>query len=379
MRVMEIIRDAEGGMKTHFLTLVKGLAARGVEVIALCNFEIESNKLMKDAGVRVISCPFPGAIKPLSDSKTIIKIVSIIQSTRPDIVHCHGFKAGLVGRLACLITGNSMIYTVHNFITYGRGKGACWLIRNIEGWLGNKTQAIISVSQALKKSMMLEMRIDESRLHVIYNSIPKWCPGNRNSTRRKYHVENNQILIGTVARLIPSKGVEILLRAVSEIINADSHIKLLIVGSGPEESRLKELALKLGIETQVIFTGRVSNIENYYSAFDIFVLPTLTEGLGLTVLEAMSFGLPVIATSVGGIPEWVKHKKNGILVQSGNIFELKTALQFFLNNPSVAAQFGRQAKEDIKKGLTQDKMIYKTITIMENVTINQQRRKSISP
>ena len=88
----------------------------------------------------------------------------------------------------------------------------------------------------------------------------------------------------------------------------------MVAGSGPEESRLKKLALKLGIGSQVIFVGRVLDMENYYSAFDIFVLPTLTEGQGITVLEAMSFELPVITTSVGGITEFVRHKKNGLLV-----------------------------------------------------------------
>lgn len=365
MRVMEIIREAEGGMKTHFISLVKGLAAQGIEVIVLCNFERKSRILMESDGVQIIPCPFPGTIKLLTDFRTIVQIASIIRDTRPNIVHCHGFKAGLLGRSACLLTGSPMLYTVHNFITYGRDKYTSWLIRNIERWMGNKTDAIISVSHALKKSMNKDNGIDNEKIHVIYNSIPQWSPGDRNATRRKHNIEDNHILIGTVARLIPSKGIDVLLKAVAGIVTSNSCIKLLIAGSGPEETRLKELSQKLGMESQVIFTGRISDMHNYYSAFDIFILPTLTEGLGITVMEAMYFGLPVIASSVGGIPELVKDRINGLLVQADNIFELRTAIQFLLDNPLKATQYGKQAKEDIEKGLTQNDMINETISVLE--------------
>ncbi|HHU49537.1 MAG: glycosyltransferase family 4 protein [Caldicoprobacterales bacterium] len=365
MRVMEIIREAEGGMKTHFLSLVKGLSGQGIEVIALCNFDIKSKKLLKEAGVRVISFSFPGTIKPFSDCTAAIRIATLIRKTRPDIVHCHGFKAGLLGRIAGQITGISMVYTVHNFVAYGRGEYSIRLIRYLEGCISRKADAIICVSEALKKNMVEEMGMDDKRLSVIYNSIPDLPPGDRKATRQKHNIDDTDILIGTAARLIPSKGIDILLKAASGILAVHPHVRLLIAGSGPEEKKLKELVQTMGIGARVVFTGRVSDMENYYSAFDIFVLPTLSEGLGITVLEAMSFGLPVVATKTGGIPEWVVHRKNGLLVQPGNVMELRTALQFMLDNPAKAVQYGCNAKADIKKGLTQHKMIEETVSVLK--------------
>ena len=367
MRVIEIIRDAEGGMKTHFTTLTKGLAEQGIDVTAICNFEERCKKDLEAAGIRVISFSFHKTIRPLSDCIAIFKLVSIIRKMKPDIVHCHGFKAGLLGRLAGRITGAKLLYTVHNFVTYGRGICTSLLIRYFESWMGSRTHGIICVSRALKKSMMEEMGLDEMKLFVIYNSIPDWPAGNRRVTRKIHCIEGNHILIGTAARLIPSKGIEILLRAASGILSVYPHVRLLIAGSGPQESGLKELARILGVEAQVVFTGRGSDMHNYYAAFDIFVLPTLTEGLGITVLEAMSFGLPVIASSVGGIPEFVIHKKNGILVQPGNVFELRTALQFLLDNPIKTRYYGYQAKTDIQKGLTRDQMIEQTVSVLNTI------------
>ena len=169
------------------------------------------------------------------------------------------------------------------------------------------------------------------------------------------------------ARLIPSKGIDILLKAVPDILDENPGIRLMIVGSGPEEIKLKRLAAELGIESKVIFTGSVADIHNYYSAFDIFVLPTLSEGLGITILEAMSFGLPVLASAAGGITEVITHERNGILIEPGDINELRTALQFLLDNPAKAKQYGCRAKEDIKKTFANNRMIQETILVIKEI------------
>jgi hypothetical protein len=140
MRVIEIIRDAEGGMKTHFTTLTKGLAEQGIDVTAICNFEERCKKDLEAAGIRVISFSFHKTIRPLSDCIAIFKLVSIIRKMKPDIVHFHGFKAGLLGRLAGRITGAKLLYTVHNFVTYGRGICTSLLIRYFESWMGMAIQ-----------------------------------------------------------------------------------------------------------------------------------------------------------------------------------------------------------------------------------------------
>jgi len=365
MRVMEIIRDAEGGMKIHFIALVKGMAERGIEVIALCNFSKDSRKELENAGVKVYPFPMPGKINIIADIKCISKMVMLMRQTKPDAVHCHGFKAGLLGRAAGSIAGARLVYTVHNFTGYGRSKSGKNMINRIEKWMAARTGAIICVSRALKMSMK-DAGIDEEKLHVVYNSIPCWPAADRSRVRRKYNIEDS-IIIGTVARLIPSKGIDILLKAAAPVLQEYPRARILIAGSGPEEYRLKELAQSLRISDKVIFAGRVSGIQDYYAAFDIFVLPTLSEGLGISVLEAMSFGLPVIASAAGGIPEWVIHGRNGCFVEPGNVFELRSALKSLIEDPDKAGEYGRMAKQTTQKGLSEQEMIDKTLSVINAV------------
>ncbi|NLC42683.1 MAG: glycosyltransferase family 4 protein [Clostridiales bacterium] len=368
MRLMEIIGKAEGGMKRHYISLCRGLIDEGAEVFAICNFSEDDTEDLKLTGIHVIKFPFSKTIRPFLNIWKLIKLIYYIRKTKPQLIHCHGFKAGFFGRMAGWLNGTQipLAYTVHNFVTFGRGKIISRFIQVVEKWMGEKTHKIICVSKALKTSMNRDMGIPEGKLHVVYNAIPALPAANGNSSiREKYNIGDNEWIVGTVARLIPSKGIHILLTAMSGILFKCSNAKLLIVGSGPEEIHLKKLAESLGIFKQIIFAGNVSNIQDYYASFNIFVLPTLTEGLGITVLEAMYFGLPIIASSVGGIPEWLTHEKNGILIPPDNAFALRIALQSFFENPELAKKYGWQAKQDIhEKGLSESEMIRQTWAVL---------------
>ncbi len=370
MRIMEIIGDVEGGMKGHYITLSKGLVGEGAEVISVCNFPKDDIEGMKSAGIHVISLPFSKTIRPLLNIWMLTKLMYFIRKTKPNVIHCHGFKAGFLGRMAGWLDGNQipLAYTVHNFITYGRGRILRRYIQHFEKWMGKKTQKIFAVSKALKASMNRDMGIPEEKIHVIYNALQAFPAGDGNSIRKNYSIGDNEWIVGTVARLIPSKGIQVLITAMSGILFKYPYVKLLIVGSGPDENHLKKLAESLGVSKQTIFAGKVSNVQDYYASFNIFALPTLSEGLGITVLEAMYSELPIIASSVGGIPEWLTHEKNGILVPPDNVFALRTALQYLMENPELAEKYGRQAKRDIQeKGLTKEDMIKQTWMILSGM------------
>ena len=363
MTIMEIIREAEGGMKEHFMTLVKGLAQEGVEVTALCHFPEAETKELEICGIKVIPYSFPKKLFPMLGA--LVKICKLLQKSRPDLIHCHGFQAGFLGRLAGWLTGIPSVYTVHNFVTFGRGEWVSGWIQRFERWMGKKTAKTICVSRALKTTMVQEINIPEEKLHVVYNAVPTLPAGDRAAIRSIHNLTDEDWVIGTAARLIPSKGIPILLTAVSCSLAKYPNIKVLIAGSGPEETNLRMLSRSLGIAGQTIFAGKVSNIHDYYAAFDCFVLPTLSEGLGITVLEAMSFGLPIIASAVGGIPEVLDHERNGILVPPNHTFALRTALQTLLEDPEQGAVYGQQAKLDIQKGLTEKEMVKQTWSVLK--------------
>ena len=369
MRIMEIIRKSEGGMKEHAIVLVKGLLQKGHQVTVLCDFPEEDLLFLENAGAQVILFRFPGTIRPLKDLMKVGRLYSILCGTKPDVVHCHGFKAGLIGRMAGGLAGRPLVYTVHNFVLHGRTESSGFLIRSFEKWIYGKTDAVICVSQALKDSMTVEMGLSPRKIHVIHNSRPEWDTGDREKIRRQYGIGKDNVLIGTAARLIPSKGIHLFLKAAPAILDRYPDAILMIAGSGPEENRLKDMAQGLDIAGRVIFAGQISNMRDYYSAFDLFLLPTLSEGLGITILEAMSFGLPVIASAVGGIPELISHGVNGILIQPGSPSEIRDALVFCMENPQVAKAYGQQARADVRCGYSPEEMTAKTISVLESVLV----------
>jgi glycosyltransferase involved in cell wall biosynthesis len=377
MKIMEIIRKSEGGMKEHYITLLKGMLLAGHQVTALCDFSEEIMAELDRSGAQVIRFRFPGSISPLIDACSIAKLYFIIRKTKPDIIHCHGFKAGLIGRLPGWAAGIRLVYTIHNFVLYGRGKGSSCLIRSFEKWFCKKTDAVICVSQALRDSMADAMGLSPEKLHVVYNSRPAWkASGDRERIRNQYGIGADTVLIGTAARLIPSKGIHLLLEAAAEILRKRPDAFFMIAGSGPEEGKLKHDAEKLAIADRVIFAGHVNNMGDYYAAFDVFVLPTLTEGLGITVLEAMSFGLPVVASAVGGIPELISHGKNGLLIKPGKVQDIIDALLFCLGNRQVAREYGNRAKDDVRTGFTSEEMTAQTLAIFQSILDKQDLTRS---
>lgn len=367
MKIMEVIRKSDGGMKQHYISLVKGLVMAGHIVYAFCSYSGKDAAELKHAGAEVCCFDFQGEISPLNDIRKIIQLTGMIRRLKPDIVHCHGFKASLICRPAAFFASCSCVYTVHNFVLSGRGNVSRKLIGTLEKLMAGKTAAVITVSNALKDEMVKNMGVDTGKVYVVHNAKPVLNNGNRDKTRKLHGITEKDILVGTVARLVPSKGIDLLIEAMAGIFSAYPDAKLLIAGSGPDEGRLRHIAETSGLNGRIIFAGQISNIEDYYAAFDYFVLPTMSEGLGISVMEAMSAGLPVIASETGGIPELITHMKNGLLVKPGSKDEISKALLLLLQNRNVASEFGRQAAAASSMMFTEEDMVKETIDIFKQV------------
>jgi glycosyltransferase involved in cell wall biosynthesis len=139
----------------------------------------------------------------------------------------------------------------------------------------------------------------------------------------------------------------------------------LIMGNGPYKQELIKKAAYLNIQNKVTFLGYVNNIHNYLNAIDIFVLPSLSEGLGISIIEAMAAGKPVIAARTGGIPEIVNHDDNGYLVTPGDAGELALAIMYLIANPQVREDYGRRGCRDVRERFSVDKMLNLTADILQ--------------
>jgi len=370
IKVMEIIREAYGGMKEHYVMLLKGLRQRGFDVLALCNFSQPVMEELKNAGVEVYPFVIPGEVQFCRDIRRTMMISSVIKEYKADVVHCHGYKAGVVGRLAGMLAGCPRVYTVHNFILPMAMPAKRWVLGKVECVLSRYTQGIITVSHALKEELVQNCRIPAGKIHVVHNGIPFYNSLNTGDTdfdhnlRRRLNIETDTILVGTVARLIPSKGIDYLLDAIPLVINHIKNVHFVVMGSGPHEQKLVRKALQLGIQDNITFLGYVNDIRNYINALDIFVLPSLSEGLGISVIEAMAAGKPVIATRVGGIPEIVNHDDNGYLVPPSDARELAMAIIYLAANPQIRKDYGQRGCRDVRKRFSVDKMVDRTAEIL---------------
>ena len=186
--------------------------------------------------------------------------------------------------------------------------------------------------------------------------------------RKKIGIDNNDFLVITVARLEKVKGIEYLIRAMAEIKkyglgrynddtannknkNRMNRIMLVVIGDGTERNNLEELTGNLRLNDIIKFLGWVSNedVPFYLTAADCFVLPSLSEGFGIAIIEAQAIGLPVIASKVGGIPDIIKDRENGILVRPGNSGDIARAILDIYNQPSVAKKIIKNANKTVNR------------------------------
>lgn len=251
---------------------------------------------------------------------------------RPDVVHTHGYRADVLGTSACERAGAAAVTTLHGF-TGGDLKNRCyeWLqrrrIRDCDG--------VVAVSTAMAEQLA-RSGMPADRVHVIPNILPP--PGPRlfrGAARRCLGLAPERWVIGWVGRLSHEKGLDLLLEALA--LSGDRAIDLAILGDGPERRRLEHQAALLGIADRVTWCGVVEGADRFFSAFDLLVLSSRTEGSPIVLLEAMSACVPVVATAVGGVPETVT-PATALLVPPEEPGALASAIRSVRHDPGAAAR-----------------------------------------
>jgi glycosyltransferase involved in cell wall biosynthesis len=300
------------------------------------------------------------------DLKTIFSIRSFIKKNKIDIIQTHGYKSNFYAFCASLFTNIPLIATCHPWIKTNR-----WIkfYTMIDKLLLKKFDQIITISEGMKQEI-LNTGIDETRLHIIDNGInierfkKKY---DRKKICAQFSIPINSKVIGTISRLTPEKGHYIFIEAAEKIIKAYPLTLFVIAGDGILENELKQKAEELKISDRLIFTGLVDNIPELLSLFDIFVLPSLTEGFPMALLEAMAAKIPVIASKVGAIPKLIIHNKSGLLVEPQNISSLEKAIVALLNNKDKANRFARNGYKIILKNYSSKIMTRKYMDIYDTL------------
>ncbi|MCC7263632.1 MAG: glycosyltransferase family 4 protein [Candidatus Latescibacteria bacterium] len=359
-RILQILtRLAVRGVPRHVLDLSAGLLQRGHQVQLIAGqSEPGEGGLWEEAAQRGIPATYLPALRralaPASDTAAFAALYRHIAHFRPDIVHTHISKAGVLGRVAARLAGVPVVvHTYHGQVEELEGASLrSRLLRAGERLAARRSDALVAVSgetaAALQKLglgrpgqyRVIRNGVDLQRFSPRPGELPLGVTG--------------APLLGAIASLTAEKGLDLLLRALPPLLTAHPHLQLCLLGDGPLRAALQTLAHDLGVAGQVQFCGNVADVRPYLRAFDLFVLPSRREGYPQVLMEAMAMGRPVVAARVGGVPELVTHGQHGWLVTPGDPVALGEGIRRLLDHAEVRAALARAGCERASRefGLT---------------------------
>ena len=296
------------------------------------------------------------------DIEAIREIRKSIKHLKPDIIHVHGTRAGSLGRLAAIGFRIPVVYTEHLWTkNYKLPSRFAHRLQLIGLWfLDMFTTVNIAVSQSVKDFMVENQISRDEKIVVIYNAIEPL-------KKEAKIFSGKDWVIGTIGTLNFQKGIQYLIEAFPIILKEFPKARLEIVGEGPYRRRLEKLVKKMKLSNSISFTGFVKDIEEKIINFDLYAQPSLSESFGLAIVQAMSIGLPVVATNTGGIPEVVTTGKTGILVEAAKPKALAAAILELLRDHEKAKKMGKMAAQDVKIKFNLKEMIKETEKIYEQV------------
>jgi glycosyltransferase involved in cell wall biosynthesis len=308
-----------------------------------------------------------------------MKIVAQLKLQRPDILHTHKYKDNILGVGAAAVVGvPAVVRVVHGMtepfrgIAYMKMMGYEFVDRLITSAKVNKVVAVSSnIETALKK---LYGACKVVQIHNGINLEKVRASQDRERVRKQLGIRPDDYAIGTVGRLTPVKGHEMLLRAAGSLMKKIPSIKVLIVGDGPLMPELKQLTRELDMETKVIFAGERYDIYDLVKCMDIFALPSLHEGIPMSLLEAMALRRAVVASRVGGIPEVVDHGVNGLLVAPGNVAELAQELERIASDRSFAIKLGQAGAARVEAEFSATVMAKRTARLYASLVAQEPER-----
>lgn len=309
---------------------------------------------LEKAGVRSsVLSSLVRAIHPIKDVAALWRLFACFRRDRPTIVHTHTSKAGVLGRLAAWGAGVPVvIHTPHGHVFYGHfGRVISWLFVQIERWLAARTMLLIALTEAERDEHLAYGVGRPDRFAVVPSGIDlERFRGATAVAGRKpegFDCPPDAIVVGSVGWLTPVKGHRVLLEAVALLKPRWPRLHLVIVGSGPLREEIMGLARERGIAESVHLLGTRMDVPECLGAMDIVVQPSLNEGMGRAVIEAMAAGRPVVASRVGGIPAIVQDRGTGLLVPSGDPAALASAIEELLRKPDWAMELGAAARASI--------------------------------
>jgi glycosyltransferase involved in cell wall biosynthesis len=362
MRVLyvDLEREWRGGQSQALLT-VRGLRALGHDAQLLCVRDSPLARRAEAAGI-----PLHDVGRRARRAAAAFLLRKLLSQQNFEVLHANEPHALTSAWLAG--AHKSVPVLISRRVAYPLSRGALAQRRY------QIARRIVAISRFVANSV-LNSGLSPEKVRIVYEGVEvpsAVTPEVRERARRRWGVGENEILLGCVGYLLPEKGQEIAVRALSRVRVKIPGARLLLAGNGPCQAGLESLARQHGLSDAVIFAGFVEDVPQVYAALDVFVFPSLAEPLGTSLLAAMAWGLPVLAVGSGGVPEYVEDGDNGLLVTRPDAGLFSAGMLRLLSEPEFAKRLGAAAREAIQERFTADHMVESTIRVYEDVLRERQ-------
>ena len=337
---------AFGGAEGIVADLCDEALRRGDQPLLLHFGHEELVARVRAAGGRELQLPHQRSYKSIWTVPRFARSLrAILRAEQVDVLHSHLFGSVFAGALACALSPVRHVGTLHDSYTFADRPLLAYMVKAAQ-LLGTR---VVAVSTSVREAVESRVMVSGRRIRVIQNGVAVPKPPtleDRERIRASLGVDPNEVLVCTVARLVPIKGIHVLLDAWARLPSR-GQARLVVVGEGPERATLEALATSLGIAGSVSFLGFRRDVSDILFASDVFVLPSFSEGLSCSLLEAMARGVACLATRVGGNPDLLVDGVHGALVEPGRPDALSEALSGLLSTPPRRLEFGRSSRERV--------------------------------
>lgn len=374
MKILYPVIDGEvSGGNIVCLRIIEEALKRGYAVIVNSPTDSKFTDILRAKGIKVYNLDTRRSFR----FDNAIKLARIIKKENIDLVHSHGpLGVTILSRLAGWLAAVPVINHAHapDFPSANPGVGLYHYLLN---WVTSRffCAGVIAVSEAVKK-IIIRQGVNVDKITVVYNGIDldaiRYDKKTSIEIRESFGLNENQQIIGNVGRIDRFKGQHIFIESALKVLKKNPEVIFMIVGedignAGRYKKELEGLTVDLGLKQNIIFTGYRHDVMDLMNTFNIFVLPSLAEGLSVAILEAMAAKKAVITTPAGGNPEIVIDGSTGTLVEPQNPDKLAEAIIYHLRNPEISKRMGECGYGRVKKYFSLSQMLDKVFDIYKEV------------
>lgn len=347
-KVLQLIETSgPGGAERVLVNLVGQLSQRGYYPLICLRKSGWLSQQLEALPSQIKIIPQDGYI----NCRWFRHIGNLIRAEQVSVIHAHEFSMNVYGTILSAITGVPLVTTVHGKSYYSEK----WR-RRFAYRLVSRGSKMVAVSEDIRQFLINKVGIKEKHVITIPNGIDVSAYDDRFDAEQRPTNGPRKYVIGSVGSLYPVKGHTYLLKALAIVLKKHPDVICKIAGQGHLISQLEVEAAELGIEQRIEFLGLCDNIPQFLQNIDIFVLPSVSEGLPLAILEAMAAGKPIIATNVGGISEAVQDQRSGFLVPPRDPAALAQRITQVLADPVLSRELGAAGRERVKRHFSLEKM-----------------------